>query len=267
MKKLFFTLLTLSLLFTVMFFLFTPKETKKHQSAIALKEKDTKSKETPVDKIVETSLRALTLNPSTLSEKQFYEYAESIIAGFSGSGGNFLGTNEINWILKGEDAFNKRGIKLKDREYRHSVIAWSYFSGANEQYDKALEEFKSIKDQYGIELSEWVINNKRIKNGIVKIKEYEGIIPCDASENAKIENDRYRFVAYFKGPVYRYDKLKNLHALIFKPASQYDWYDELKLENEKLIIGSSDNADTFILNNITHKLARLDKKVNVASVK
>lgn len=261
MKKLFFTLLTLSLLCTVMFFLFTPKETKKHQSAIALKEKDTKSEETSVDKIIAT-------DPSTISEEQFYKDESEIIAASQGSGGYFLDTDAINWILKVEDIFNKRGIKLKDGENRHSVIAWSYFSGANEQYDKALEEFTSIKDQDGIEMTEWVINNKGkgMQNGIVKIKEYNGKIPREDSGTAQAENDRYLFIAYFRGPIYRYDKKKNSHAFIYYPDDQYNWSEDLKLENEKLVINLRDGAGTFAFNNATNKLSQLDKKISATKV-
>ncbi len=213
------------------------------------------------NKILSAYDKIIATHPSTISEKQFYKYESDIIVGFSGSGGYFLNNDGINWILKAEDIFNKKGIKLKDKEHRHSVIAWSYFH--SEQYGKALKELNDIKDQSGVELVEWVVNNSGIKNGIVKIKEYKGKIPDESSEGAKIENDRYLFISYFKGPVYRYDKLKNLHALIYAPGSQYDWCDDLKLQNGKLVIRLGDiDGTSFVFDNTTHKLSQLNNKIS-----
>ena len=63
----------------------------------------------------------------------------------------------------------------------------------------ALEEFKNAGLQDGIELAEWFINNEHMLDGIIKIVEYEGGIPWEGStEIAKVEDDRYLFIAYFK---------------------------------------------------------------------
>ncbi|HAJ57213.1 MAG TPA: hypothetical protein DCL35_05530 [Candidatus Omnitrophica bacterium] len=199
--------------------------------------------------------KVLATDPGQLSEEEFYEYESAIIRGSSGSGGYFLGEPEIQWILKSEKIFKDKGINLQDKKHRHEIIGWSYFS--NEEYNRAYEEFKGINDKGGLELAEWFINNKGIKNDRVVIKEYDGAIPCAASEIARIENGRYIFVAYFKGPVYRYDKDKKQHALIYAPESQYDWPDELQLDDGNLTIKLRDGAGTFIFNNITDEISKI----------
>ena len=199
--------------------------------------------------------KILATEPGQLSEGEFYEYESAIIRGFSGSGGYFLGDTEIEWILKGEKVFETKGVSLKDKEFRHTVIAWSYFN--DEKYNKAYEEFKGINDQGGLELTEWFINNEGIKSGILNIKKHEGEISYGASETARIEDDRYLFVAYFKGPVYRYDKDKKQHALIYAPEFDYDWPDELQLNDGNLTIKLRDDAGTFIFNNVTNEISQL----------
>ena len=115
------------------------------------------------DKIIAT-------DPSTISERRFYQYESAIINDSLGSGDPSLDRDGINWILKAEDFFNKEGIELKDEENRHSVITWSYLH--NKQYDKALEELKKIKDkdQTEIEMPKWIISHKgtSIKNDNAK---------------------------------------------------------------------------------------------------
>jgi len=190
--------------------------------------------------------------PSIISEEQFYKYEDALIMGFTGSGGHFLGKEEIEWLLKMESFFKTKGIKLKDEQGRHFVIANSYFN--NEMYDKALEEFKNIKDHSGIELTEWMIKNRGIKNGIVKISEYDGKIPYKASEVTRIENEQYLFITYFKGPVYRYDKKKNKHAIVYAPEFEYDWCDKLSLDSMNLIIELRDGVGVFIFDNLSNKI-------------
>ncbi|MDP1854236.1 MAG: hypothetical protein Q8L26_08570, partial [Candidatus Omnitrophota bacterium] len=180
---------------------------------------------------------------------------QAVIAGFTGSGGHFLGEPEIEWLIKAESAFKARGISIKDEYNRHFVIADSYFN--HEQYEKALEEFKKNKDLVGIELAEWFISSKGIKNGIVKIKDYPGRIPWKSSEITKAEDKNYLFVAYFKGPIYRYDKRKKTHAIIYAPDDKYDWCDALAFDGENLVIKLRNAAGTFIFNNNRQDISQL----------
>ena len=201
------------------------------------------------------------IDPGSLSEKQYYQYEYELISGYSGSGGYFLNEPQIAWLRKAEKSFQSRGIKLKDEWNRHSVIAWSYFN--NEIYDKALREFEAIKDQGGIELAEWKIDNKGIKNGVVKVKEYPGKLPFENSQEAKVADKRYLFVAYFKGPVCRYDKIKNVNAIIYSPDNEYDWCDKLSLVKNKLTIKLRDVGkvgDSFAFDNISNKIHQVSGK-------
>jgi len=202
--------------------------------------------------------KLMSLDCSILTPQQFYELEYAIIAGFSGSGGYFLGEEEIAWIRKTVAAFKARNIKLEDEWERDFVIAWSYFG--YEKYQKALEEFKNMDNQQGIELTEWFINNKGIKNAKVKITEYLGKIPYEATELVTTENDRYLFASYFKGPVYRYDKVNNLHAIVYAPDFKYDWCDNLDLKDGKLFIKLRDIGEPgakFIFDNKTHRIISL----------
>ena len=208
-----------------------------------------------IDKILAT-------DPSTLSEKQFYKCEFAMVSGYSGSGGHFIDEPLIEWLKMAEKAFEAKGIKLKDKHKRHFVFADSYFNG--KQYEKALEEYRNMKDREGIELAEWFISNKEIKNGVVKIKEYLGKIPCTASEITRTKNKEYLFVAYFKGPVYRYDNKKRMHAIIFAPEDKYDWCDALAFDGRNLIIKLRDYAGTFIFNNNTHEITQLVSSYDVS---
>lgn len=186
-------------------------------------------------------------DPNTISEKQFYQYEHEIISGSSGSGGYFLDEPDIDWLKKAEYAFKAKGVKLKDKYPRHFVIAYSYFN--MQKYDKALKEFRNIKDQEGVELVEWFISNGGIKNGLVKIKEYPGKIPWDSSEITKVEDKNYLFISYFKGPVYRYDKKSKKHAIIYAPEDEYDWCDALASDGRNLVIKLRDDAGIFVFDN------------------
>ena len=197
----------------------------------------------------------LVIDPTSVSEEEFYQYESIIISGFSGSGGYFLGEPEIQWIRKAEKSLKSKGIKLEDERDRNFVIANSYFN--HDKYGKALEEFKNMNYQHGTELTEWLINNEGIENGAVNIKEYPGPIPCEAGETARIEDNLYAFVAYFKGPIYRYNKARNLHAIIYAPDWKYDWCNALNFENGKLTIKLRDIAEaggTFVFDNATQEI-------------
>ncbi len=195
----------------------------------------------------------LATNPDALTPEQFYQYETAIISGFSGSGGNFLEEPEIAWLRAAEKSFSTRGIKLKDERNRGRVIANSYFNAQN--YGMALEEFKKADLQDGIELAEWFINNEHMLDGIIKIVEYEGGIPWEGStEIAKVEDDRYLFIAYFKGPVCRHDKLTKKHAIVFAPENKYDWCDKLTFNGRTLVIQLRDEAGTYVFNNQTNKI-------------
>ena len=190
----------------------------------------------------------LTTNPAALSPHQFYDYESAIVRGFSGSGGSFLEEPEIVWLRKAEAAFDAKGINLRDEYGRGFVIADSYVNAR--QYEKAFTEFKRLGSQYGIELTEWFIKNKELSHaGAVSLVEYDGREPCSASETARVEDERYTFVAYFKGPVYRYDKRTRKHALIYMPKDKYDWCDQLAFNGTTLIIRLRDDAGMYAFNN------------------
>jgi tetratricopeptide (TPR) repeat protein len=196
----------------------------------------------------------LATDPSTLSPEQFYRYEFAVVHGYSGSGGHFLEDEQIAWLRKAEAAFQARGIPLKDEWQRDYVIADSYLNAG--EYEKALEEYRKLGNQYGSELSEWFVNNgDLLYAGQVKVFEHDGEIPCSASETARAENERYVFVAYFKGPVYRYDKLTRKHALIYAPRDKYDWCDELELEDSKVIIQlRRGEAGTYAFDNARNEI-------------
>ena len=197
--------------------------------------------------------RILAIDPRTLSREQFYDYESAIVRGFSGSGGHFLEEPEIAWLRKAEVAFDAKGINLRDEYGRGLVIADSYVNAR--QYEKAFTEFKRLGSQYGIELTEWFIKNKGLSNaGAVSLVEYNGREPCSASETARVEAERYTFVAYFKGPVYRYDKRTRKHALIYMPKDKYDWCDQLAFNGKTLIIRLRDDAGMYAFNNERNEL-------------
>ncbi|MCP4649609.1 MAG: hypothetical protein GY853_05960 [PVC group bacterium] len=202
--------------------------------------------------------KVMSLDISILTPQQFYELEGSIISLYSGSGGYFLDQDQSEWVERVVDSFKARGIKIEDPHQRSFVIAWSYFN--NGEYQKAMQGFKKIKEQGGFELSEWRMKNKGVKNGKIKITEYLGKIPCESTELDEIENDRYLIASYFRGPVYRYDKVKDRHAIVYMPDNSYDWCEDLKFKDGKLFIKLRDTGEPgekFIFDNTTHKISKL----------
>ena len=199
-----------------------------------------------IDRIVAT-------NPDAISEEQFYLYEFAILSGFSGSGGCYIEDSHIEWLRKAENSFRKRKTELKDEYNRHFEFADAYLN--SEQYEKALEEYKSLKCQWGMELSEWLINNSGIKNGRVRIKEYAGRIHFPAGITAMTKDRNWLFIAYFKGPVYRYNRVKRKHAIIYMPKDQYDWCDALAFNGSELVIKLRDKAGVFIFDNESNKIS------------
>ncbi len=202
--------------------------------------------------------KVMQIDPAILTPQQFYKLEESMISLFSGSGGCFIGKEERDWIRKCVASFNARNIKIKDPLGRDNLVAWSYFN--NGDYKTALKEFKKINNQWGIEIAEWFIYNDRGKLGDIKVKEHPGQIPCIATEITRTETDRYIFISYFKGPIYRYDKNKKSHALIYHPSA-YDWCDGLEFRNEKLFIKLRDlgaaKDNIFVFDNKNNKIDKL----------
>lgn len=207
--------------------------------------------------------RVLASDPASLSEEQFYQYEFAVIHGYSGSGGHFLEGPQIAWLRKAEAVFQARGIRLRDKWQRGYVIADSYLN--NQRYDHAYEEFRAIHDQAGMELAEWFLYNKGIKNGVVSIREYSGRIPWEDSETARVVEEFQSFVAYFKGPVYRYDRRTKTHAIIYAPEDKYNWCDSLRFNGRQLVISLRDDAGVFEFDNKTHEIAER-KLLNVSDL-
>ena len=205
--------------------------------------------------------KILVSDPGTITERQFYQFESAIMSGYSGSGGYYLDEPLIQWLKKAEDAFKTKGVRLKDKYKRDFAIADSYFNHGI--YDKALEEFKNVNNQEGVELAEWFVNNDGIKNGPVKINEYPGKIPCSASKTAKAEDGNYKFAAYFKGPIYRYDKKSKKHAIIYAPEDKYDWCNALAFDGSNVVIKLRDDAGTFIFDNKSPSIFQLKSVFNV----
>lgn len=213
-------------------------------------------------------------DPSQITEAQFYDYKQAIIGGFSGSGGFFLGKAEIEWIKKAVAALEAKGIKLKEQYPGETelgyVYADSYFH-LNE-YKKAIEEYRKIGDSGRVEEVEWYSNNEGInispekwtqqsfEGGVAKVVEYPGKIPYDQwaqFEEARAEDAKYLFVSIWKGPIYRYDKANDKHAVIYCSFTKYDRRDSLKWDGKRLLIGLSDNAGQFEFDNSTNSLRKI----------
>ena len=205
-----------------------------------------------------------TINPTQLSENQFYGYEQAIVSGYSGSGGYFLGKEEIEWLKKAVAALEAKGIKLRDEHDRGIAFGDSYFH--LKEYPQAISEYKKAGHLGGAEEVEWFLNNEGVKNKPLKIAEYPGKIPCEASETAKTEDGQYLFVAYFKGSVYRYDKARDKHAVIYAPG-RYDWVDLLKWDGKRLVMKCRDvgePGDSFEFDNDTNVLSEKPAKPSSA---
>ena len=190
--------------------------------------------------------KILSMNPDKLPEKQFYRYEFDIIGGYSGSGGSFLPDEAVEWLRKAELSFEKRGIKLKDEYNRHPAFIDSYYH--NNEFEKALREAEIINDCSWIELLTWFIENASLKD-IIRIKEFPGSIPFNASVTARAEDSCYIFVGFHKGPVYRYDKIKNTHAIIYASYDEYDWPESFEWDGETLHVKLTESS--IIFNNKT----------------
>lgn len=198
------------------------------------------------------ALPVLCPDPKDITEAQFYECEHQVLAAQSGSGGYFLDEASIQWLKRAEEVFEARGVQLKGAFDRHFAIADSYFNDG--QYEKALKEYQSFNFLPGIESAEWFIHNKGTTHGEITVKEYPGDIACRASETARAEDARYLFRAFFKDGVYRYDKAKHTHALIYSFENRYNWCERLAFDGKALTIGLIDDREEFIFNNKTQRI-------------
>lgn len=179
-------------------------------------------------------------DPTNISVEGFLATVEEIEQGYSGSGGYFLGEEEIEWILKAEASLWSRGMEVPGAAKRLRMIGDSYmymggmseadFFGKfdpirrREHYRKALEFFTRTQDFCRAEEALWLLEHADLTPPYhVRGQEFPGAIPCTSSETARLETPRYTFIAFFKGPLYRYDKQRNAHAIIFKDPVDYNY--------------------------------------------
>ena len=151
----------------------------------------------------------------------------------------------------------------KDHYHREIVFGDSYFN--LKEYPKAIEEYNRAGELGSSEEAEWFLNNDGIKNGAVKVVEYPGKIPYTSSEVTRAEDKRYLFVSYLKGPVYRYDKANDEHAVIYA-LGRYDWVDSLKWDGKRLVmkcLDSGEPGDNFEFNNATNTLKKKTTHRNI----
>jgi hypothetical protein len=66
------------------------------------------------------------INPETVSETDFYRAEYALIAGSLGSGGYFLGKDEIAWLSQAVRSLEKRGITVRDQWNRQNVYEDSF---------------------------------------------------------------------------------------------------------------------------------------------
>jgi len=210
------------------------------------------------DKHVRSYEKIISTNPAKLSEQEFYKCESEIMRGFSGSGGYFLEEKAINWLKKAENVFASKGIKLTGGYKRHLAIANSYFH--SEQYEKARDEWKSIDFQEGIEMADWFIRNKNVTNSgkIITIVEFPGNLDfIEPSTTSRAEDENYLFVSCFKGPIYRYNKKENTHAIIYCcRLPDNDWVTALEWDGENLIARTNaiKGLATILFNNSTNRV-------------
>jgi len=159
-------------------------------------------------------------NPTTLSLEEFDSYGTLLLGAFSGSGGPFLCELHIQWLEKGMEHFREESKLVKDKESTFLGFASSY--QYYRKYDKAIKYFEIIDNQLGIEEAVWFFNNLNKRYGDqLKIIEYPGEASCGiASIASEVEDENYKFIWCWKGPVLRFSKLQNTHTVIFAPVAE-----------------------------------------------
>jgi len=192
-------------------------------------------------------LQILRLDPATLSAAQFYECERAILAEGLRPDGFFLGEDEVLWMKKALAAFEARGIPLREHAVPRGVIfADSYFH--LKDYEKARAEYRESGNDAEAEKMEWYLANEEVRDGPLQLQTHPGDIRFSGIETARAEDERYLFTAYFKGPVYRYDKVRQEHAVIWYPADASDWSDSLEWNGENLLIGMGKNRRLMFSN-------------------
>lgn len=192
-------------------------------------------------------LQILLLDPTGLSAAQFYECERAILAEGLHSDGFFLGEEAIVWMKKALAAFEARGIPLREHAVPRGVIfADSYFH--LKDYEKARAEYRESGNEADAEKMEWYLANEEVRDGPLRLQTHPGDVRFSGIETARAEDARYLFTAYFKGPVYRYDKVRQEHAVIWYPPDVSDWSDSLEWNGENLLIGSGKNRRLMFSN-------------------
>jgi hypothetical protein len=83
----------------------------------------------------------------------------------------------------------------------------------------------------------WFRDNGHARNGRITIFEYEGAPAWGGSLTAELIVDHVAWCAYFKGPLYRYDRSANRHYVVYAPADRYQWAEALVWDGESLWFG------------------------------
>ena len=191
-------------------------------------------------------------DPTSASAIEARVYFDRIVSASSGSGGYFLGAQEIAWLERLDDSLTARhidgtGVQQMRREM-HSAFADSYFH--EDRLEKALTEYSRARDQYGIEDIVWRLRNRRGPSARVQITEYAGPVPEGGAIAATAENKRFKFIAYFKGPVFRYDKASRRHAVLLAPVDHYGWSDSLRLTGRTLRMTFANGSSAINFDNV-----------------
>ncbi len=161
-------------------------------------------------------------DPHQITEANFISTVNRLEIDFGGSSGYSLGEREISWLLQAEADLKLRGIQVLGETKRLRMIASSYLN--HREYGRAFDFFSRVGDACGIEMSVWLLGHIHLTPPYtVLAQEYPGPIPPCNSEETRLETPHYRFVAYLKGPVYRYDKTLNTHSILWVSDDRQIW--------------------------------------------
>lgn len=106
-------------------------------------------------------------------------------------------------------------------------------------YDLGLMEKTTIDpDNPAFALSLWFAQNGPMKNGPVQLREYPGPVIWGTPLESEVSDQGNSWKAFQRGPVFGYDRSRDVHYVVYAPESMQHWAKALAADGQFLWIGT-----------------------------
>ena len=119
-----------------------------------------------------------------------------------------------------------------DENFRHRFIEFATQKGFLKEME--LPDFDDPKWA----VYRWHYDNvKWFVQGKVNVHRYDGLPVYGDGSKEELETERTKWIAYFKGPLFKVDKERNKHYIVYSPLNRYEWAKTMVGNDEVLFYG------------------------------